>query len=165
MIHSINISGARNSRNSSPTGRESSGLSGLKSKFESHTLKSQTLKMPYLKKNSSSQQTPSSTFHRSRQVFELDSRRTRNAESSPISSFDKQATLKNKLNSGHRLETKNNGNISLDSGTSSTNLNYVYNQNNISWINYKSHSSKCNIIIKKLRRGNKRSKSLPAKFK
>lgn len=165
MIHSINNSGARNSRNTSPSVRESSGLSGLKSKFESHSLKNQTPKMPYLKRYSSNQQTPSSTFHRSRQVFELDSRRTRNSESSPISSFDRQAIIKNKFNSGHKLETMNTGNSSLDSGTSSTNLNYVNNQNNMSWINYKAHSSKCNIIIKKMRRGNKRSKSLPSKFK
>ena len=33
------------------------------------------------------------------------------------------------------------------------------------WIAPKNHSAKCNIMLKKLRRGNKRSKSLPAKFK
>ena len=33
------------------------------------------------------------------------------------------------------------------------------------WIQLKNHSAKCNIMVKKLRRGNKRSKSLPAKFK
>lgn len=32
------------------------------------------------------------------------------------------------------------------------------------WVNLKTHSAKCNIMLRKKRRGNKRSKSLPSKF-
>ncbi|RNA18015.1 hypothetical protein BpHYR1_040706, partial [Brachionus plicatilis] len=156
MMHSASNTGARNSRNSSPTARESNGLSGLKSKFESQTLKSHTSKMSFGKRNSSNQTAPSSAFHRSRQVFELDARRTRNSASSPISSFDRQ-TVKNRFNSGPKIEAKIGPNATTDSGASLTSLNCPTNQMNMSWINYKAHSSKCNIIVKKLRRGNKRS--------
>lgn len=33
------------------------------------------------------------------------------------------------------------------------------------FVTLKQHSAKCNIMLRKMRRGNKRSKSLPAKFK
>ena len=37
--------------------------------------------------------------------------------------------------------------------------------NNNNWVPMRNHSVKCNIMLKKMRRGNKRSKSLPAKFR
>jgi hypothetical protein len=36
---------------------------------------------------------------------------------------------------------------------------------NNNWVNVRTHTAKCNIMLRKKRRGNKRSKSLPSKFK
>jgi len=50
-----------------------------------------------------------------------------------------------------------NSNLSVMQNNSNTNIN--------NWVPMKNHSVKCNIMLKKMRRGNKRSKSLPAKFR
>ena len=162
MIHSINNS-APGARNSSPNIRETNSLNDLKSKFESSSLRtpvSNKHSQSMIKKHTSAQPT-SSTFHKSRQVFEYEGKKNQIPASSPIYSYDRQA-IKNRISSSQKSEAKNVGNCSLESGASSTNLNLI---NNTSWVNYKAHSPKCNIIIKKMRRGNKRSTSLPPKFK
>ena len=56
--------------------------------------------------------------------------------------------------------------IELDNKTvkSSNNIAQVKNSDS-NLLPFKQHTSKCNIILRKTRRGNKRSKSLPSKFK
>jgi hypothetical protein len=41
----------------------------------------------------------------------------------------------------------------------------VYSAVSVNWASMKNHSAKCNITLKKKRRGNKRSKSLPSRFR
>jgi hypothetical protein len=55
------------------------------------------------------------------------------------------------------LKGENSNLVMQNNSNTNTNIN--------NWVPMKNHSVKCNIMLKKMRRGNKRSKSLPAKFR
>ncbi|CAF1017246.1 unnamed protein product [Brachionus calyciflorus] len=156
-----------------PGTQTTNDLNDIKSKLKSTSITTtpKSSQTSLTKKLTCTSQPINSTFHRSRLVFEHEAHHQNRLPSSTsrLFSFDRQALIKNRVSSSQKLSDLdvNIGNSSLDSVSGiccNNNISNNSNLNNTSWVNYKSHSSKCNIIVKKLRRGNKRSKSLPAKF-